>query len=229
MMHPPGCDRIRQRSRDMFLSDDLAKRLRPVFARQHQIRGHVLQLSKKGGSGHPFGRLPLLPSGSGGVHRLHVAQSHKSSTVFSGERGIRTLGTSRYTRFPIVPLRPLGHLSGHRAAAASWENSGEGGIRTPGGVTPTPDFESGAFDLSATSPDLLLGGSARGLPPPLAPTLPVGPLASAPLRLFSCQPAQRRTLLHSHFGPLRQADTIPPCRFSSCFWPCNRFAARPSG
>src|SRR5262249_26076730 len=28
-----------------------------------------------------------------------------------GERGIRTLGTFRYTRFPIVPLRPLGHLS----------------------------------------------------------------------------------------------------------------------
>src|SRR5947207_847951 len=29
----------------------------------------------------------------------------------SGERGIRTLGTLRHTRFPIVPLRPLGHLS----------------------------------------------------------------------------------------------------------------------
>src|SRR5437870_2562510 len=28
-----------------------------------------------------------------------------------GERGIRTLGTSRHTRFPVVPLRPLGHLS----------------------------------------------------------------------------------------------------------------------
>ncbi len=29
----------------------------------------------------------------------------------SGEIGIRTLGTLRYTRFPIVHLRPLGHLS----------------------------------------------------------------------------------------------------------------------
>ena len=29
-----------------------------------------------------------------------------------GERGIRTLGTSRYTRFPSVRLKPLGHLSG---------------------------------------------------------------------------------------------------------------------
>ncbi len=31
-------------------------------------------------------------------------------------------------------------------------NGGEGGIRTPGGVTPTSDFESGAFNHSATSP-----------------------------------------------------------------------------
>ena len=29
---------------------------------------------------------------------------------------------------------------------------GEGGIRTHGGLTPTPDFESGTFDHSATSP-----------------------------------------------------------------------------
>src|SRR6267142_4057455 len=30
-----------------------------------------------------------------------------------GERGIRTLGTLRHTRFPIVLLRPLGHLSSY--------------------------------------------------------------------------------------------------------------------
>ena len=29
---------------------------------------------------------------------------------------------------------------------------GEGGIRTLGRLTPTPDFESGTFDHSATSP-----------------------------------------------------------------------------
>src|SRR5690606_36828040 len=33
-----------------------------------------------------------------------------------------------------------------------WECGGEGGIRTPGGVAPTPHFECGAFDHSATSP-----------------------------------------------------------------------------
>ena len=31
-------------------------------------------------------------------------------------------------------------------------SGGEGGIRTPGGVAPTPHFECGAFDHSATSP-----------------------------------------------------------------------------
>ena len=31
---------------------------------------------------------------------------------------------------------------------------GEGGIRTHGRLAPTPDFESGTFDHSATSPKL---------------------------------------------------------------------------
>ena len=33
-----------------------------------------------------------------------------------------------------------------------FESGGEGGIRTHGGLAPTPDFESGTFDHSATSP-----------------------------------------------------------------------------
>ncbi len=32
---------------------------------------------------------------------------------------------------------------------------GEGGIRTLGSVATTPDFESGTFDHSATSPEML--------------------------------------------------------------------------
>jgi hypothetical protein len=35
---------------------------------------------------------------------------------------------------------------------ASHATGGEGGIRTHGGFAPTPDFESGTFDHSATSP-----------------------------------------------------------------------------
>ena len=36
------------------------------------------------------------------------------------------------------------------------KNSGEGGIRTHGGVTPTPVFETGLFNRSSTSPELIL-------------------------------------------------------------------------
>jgi hypothetical protein len=35
-----------------------------------------------------------------------------SPRLDGGERGIRTLGTFQYTRFPSVRLKPLGHLSG---------------------------------------------------------------------------------------------------------------------
>ena len=42
------------------------------------------------------------------------------------------------------------------SATRCYENNlcagGEGGIRTHGGFAPTPDFESGTFDHSATSP-----------------------------------------------------------------------------
>jgi hypothetical protein len=38
---------------------------------------------------------------------------------------------------------------------------GEGGIRTHGSVNATPDFESGTFDHSATSPDKLTNCGAH--------------------------------------------------------------------
>ena len=41
---------------------------------------------------------------------------------------------------------------GMRILGSKGINGGEGGIRTHGGLTPTPDFESGTFDHSATSP-----------------------------------------------------------------------------
>ena len=67
---------------------------------------------------HPCGTqramLPLLPSGPDGVNTVSVAQDlaiiHGDKPA-GGESGIRTHGTVKYTRFPIVPLRPLGHLS----------------------------------------------------------------------------------------------------------------------
>ncbi len=68
--------------------------------------------------------LPLLPPGPDGVGgrplrrtRLSLlsAKTRMKGRINGGEGGIRTLGTLRYTRFPIVHLRPLGHLS------AGWE------------------------------------------------------------------------------------------------------------
>ena len=44
-----------------------------------------------------------------------------------------------------------------RAYADKGFDGGEGGIRTLGRLTPTPDFESGTFDHSATSPVQLIG------------------------------------------------------------------------
>jgi hypothetical protein len=42
---------------------------------------------------------------------LKLKKSPCKNRGFCGEIGIRTLGTSQYTRFPVVHLRPLGHLS----------------------------------------------------------------------------------------------------------------------
>ena len=85
-----------------------------------------------------------------------------------GESGIRTRGTSLPTRFPVVPVRPLRHLSvigpshvgpsqGPILAApnddrAGTRTGGESGIRTHGKVAPTTVFETVAFVRSAISP-----------------------------------------------------------------------------
>jgi hypothetical protein len=51
--------------------------------------------------------------------------------VVGGEGGIRTLGTFRYTRFPVVHLRPLGHLSRDRKRAGNHRRFGRNSGRTP--------------------------------------------------------------------------------------------------
>ena len=64
------------------------------------------------------GLLPLLPSGSDGVHKAKLRKAQQNYQFFAGlasssggEGGIRTLGRVNYTRFPSVRLKPLGHLS----------------------------------------------------------------------------------------------------------------------
>ncbi len=93
-------------------------RMRTGAYQPKKLRATILsnRRSRKGGPRHPLIPLPLLPSGPGGVHSCHVTRDHKSHHAVwfqagCGGRGIRTLGTFQYTRFPIVHLRPLGHPS----------------------------------------------------------------------------------------------------------------------
>src|SRR3954469_16991183 len=109
---------------------------------------------EKGGPRHPLIPLPLLPSGPGGVHRCHVTRDHKtfasrSGLGGSGGRGIRTLGTFQYTRFPIVHLRPLGHPSN---GVGSMGFAEEEGFEPPVHCC-TSDFESDTIGHSDTPPE----------------------------------------------------------------------------
>ena len=76
--------------------------------------------------------------------------SIKRRSKHSGEGGIRTLGTLRYTRFPIVHLRPLGHLSSNLRRGGSPRRIGLSVAEREGFEPPVPcgtlDFESSAFD-----------------------------------------------------------------------------------
>ncbi len=75
--------------------------------------------------------LPLLPSGPDGVHNppFHGARPPTlRCQKYGGERGIRTPGTPlrAYTRFPVVLLQPLGHLS---IRVISWRRGGDSNPR----------------------------------------------------------------------------------------------------
>ena len=58
---------------------------------------------------------------------------------------------------------PLSAVLGQAESTARMGTGGQGGIRTHGRLAPTPVFETGAFDHSATCPDLArrIGASAR--------------------------------------------------------------------
>ena len=62
---------------------------------------------------------------------------------FGGEEGIRTLGTFRYTRFPVVHLRPLGHLS--RASAPEGRDDRPGGATASVAPSPAGRISAGAW------------------------------------------------------------------------------------
>jgi hypothetical protein len=73
------------------------------------------------------------------MHQLHFSVS--------------AMGRSRLNG-PDLALKVKSNEAAKKAAsgAAFFEVGGEGGIRTLGRLSPTPDFESGTFNRSATSP-----------------------------------------------------------------------------
>src|SRR5512145_2437491 len=93
------------------------------MVRQENRKRLPAQVTARHPRGTRLGPLPLLPSGPDGVRgrplrgtRLSLLSAIGAGLVegkneAGGEGGIRTLGTLRYTRFPVVHLRPLGHLS----------------------------------------------------------------------------------------------------------------------
>ena len=84
------------------------------------------------------------------VYRLRSA----GGVVHLGQRAASSWWGTTYRRPPNAP--PPSELSKKIAPQLCEAKSigGEGGIRTLGDVATTPDFESGTFDHSATSPTL---------------------------------------------------------------------------
>ena len=84
--------------------------------------------------------------------------------------------------------RPLQRRKGEKKAPVKGAGGGEGGIRTHGTLARTPDFESGTFDHSATSPG---SKTKRALPKvrdcSRSLTMRVSPRLSAPMHDLDAQ------------------------------------------
>lgn len=84
-----------------------------------------------------------------------VASTGSELSAMSGKRERKpafaepTAGSLRTFRW----MDPSGFSGVGLPAVGSAEAGGGGGIRTPGGLAPTSDFKSGAFNHSATPPE----------------------------------------------------------------------------
>ncbi len=103
----------------MALANDLIKALRSPFSGQYEIRHDygvscILKDDSQAPLRHTKGPTTVASFRTWRGSRDFVAQDPaiKGFSARGGEGGIRTLGALlTHTRFPIVPLRPLGHLS----------------------------------------------------------------------------------------------------------------------
>ena len=117
--------------------------------RKNRLTPHVSRLtSSTAGPGDPAAhrtdRLPLLPSGPGGVHRV---LSHRAQPLVHIQHSLKARDTCG-----VSP--PSINLETPKRAGGSHEvrYGGEGGIRTHGRVTPTHAFQACRFGHSRTSP-----------------------------------------------------------------------------
>ncbi len=117
------------------------------------------------------------------------------------------------------PLRWTKHFLGRRYKKARKRNvhghfGGERGIRTPGEITPTPDFESGAFDHSAISPGRLVYQKQGPLPGPgIAGSWSWGEVEGLAESIYPARFAQTGFAAALRCGP-------PPCPAASVFTLC---------
>ena len=99
------------------------RRGRDSFARANELRDSSLfsGLFAQALIGRGF---ESLPSGFGVCDRSFMAAGFERRQIDGGEGGIRTLGrVLPYTRFPVVHLRPLGHLSVDLAKSYFWRSA----------------------------------------------------------------------------------------------------------
>ena len=159
--------------------------------------------------------LPLLPSGSGGVHRATMRET-RSSTPHEPSGAQVIGGLSQPKLLASLFTSPGGPQPGRHAP----RGGGEAGIRTRGGVSPTHALQACSFNHSDTSPD----ASRR----PLLPRMPAG----QPLSTLACYGrwSGGEGGIRTHVGvapqPAFEAGPLRPLRYLSVF--PGTVAANPS-
>ena len=160
---------------------DLIRHMRDSTVKWRGGKGRAkkrpLKRPKPGGLRHSSCRLPLLPSGPGGVRRRRLAQCLASGArgALAEREGFEPSVPCEHARFPSVDLKPLGHLSNGKKHAERFltrakeqkkrdplfespfcsrsDLSGERGIRTLETLTGLTVFETARFNRSRISPN----------------------------------------------------------------------------
>ena len=105
-------------------------------------------------SGRDGGIVSVSPYGDPAITRL-LPRDRPAGVRSSGARLVEPIRL--LTKPPSSPNNKADHCG------PAFSFGGEGGIRTLGRFEPTPDFESGTFDHSATSPEAAILTASRAI------------------------------------------------------------------